>query len=165
MEKIKEVLDLFNGAGEFLEKTIEREQNISEGEFVKLVLIWIKNSKGQFLIQKTSKKRGGVYAVTGGHVKSGQSCEEACISEIEEELGITAVKRELNYVGSFPYKNTRLFYTYCLLKEIDCKKLKYQKEEVDFAVWKNAEEIRELIENGELRETSVISFDLLKTNY
>ena len=50
------------------------------------VIVFIENSEGKFLIQKTSKEKGSVWATTGGLVSSGYTSDETIVKEIEEEL-------------------------------------------------------------------------------
>ena len=53
-----------------------------------VVMAVIRNSKGEFLMQKRVKSKGGDWGVTGGHPKSGETPKEGIITEIKEELGL-----------------------------------------------------------------------------
>jgi len=159
----QELLELCNEEGEFLGKTILRGQKVKEGEFVKLVLVLIENNNKQFLIQKTSKDRGSVYAFTGGHVKSGQSCEEVCVCEVEEELGFKVEKNDLDFVDKFCYNN-RLFYVYHVRKDMPLEKIHIQYSEVESVEWLDESQIKKLSGENKLRESSHKAFMHLKSN-
>lgn len=53
-----------------------------------VVVILIENNHGEFLMQKRSPKKGGYWAVTGGHPKSGENPIQGIATEVLEELGI-----------------------------------------------------------------------------
>ena len=46
---------------------------IPEGRYIIVVLVFIQNSDGKFLIQKRSEEKNGKFATAGGHPKSGES--------------------------------------------------------------------------------------------
>ena len=54
-----EILDLYDDAGVSLEKTIERGTITNSGENIMLAVAFIKNKEDLYLIQKTSKEKGG----------------------------------------------------------------------------------------------------------
>lgn len=159
----KEYLELCDKNGKSLGKTILRGNKPNAGEFIRLVLVCMENSEGQLLIQKTSKNKDGKHAFTGGHVKAGQSCKEACIDEILEELGIEIKNKEIQFVNKFIYKESALFYVYHALKDFSLEELKLQKEEVEFVKWLDKNEIEFLISIGELRETSALAFSKIQS--
>ena len=43
-------------------------KEVPKGFYNIVVIIFIENSKGEFLFQKTSKNKGSIWAVAGGHV-------------------------------------------------------------------------------------------------
>ena len=87
-----EYLNLYDKEGNLTkEKGIRGEIT---NKLVGIVLIFIENSKGEFLIQKTSPSRENVYATTGGHVSYGSTFEETVINEVKEELGIDILEKE-----------------------------------------------------------------------
>ena len=88
-----------------------------------IVIIYIENSKGEFLIQKTSKSRGSVFATTGGHVDYGDTFDSTIIKEVSEELGIDISKDNVIEVKSFIY-DTDIRKVYYLKKDIDIKDIK-----------------------------------------
>ncbi len=62
----------------------------------RIVHVFVFNPRGQLLLQKRAKTRGFcpgcICSSASGHVKSGESYEEAGKRELSEELGISGVK-------------------------------------------------------------------------
>ena len=54
-------------------KTIFKGDSIPDNNYIVVVLVFIQNSDGKFLIQKRSKIKNGKYATNGGHPKSGEN--------------------------------------------------------------------------------------------
>ena len=92
--------DLYDEKRKLTGETILKGQDIPEGRYIVVVLVFIQNSEGKFLIQKRSQRKNGKYATAGGHPKSGESSLEGIITEIKEELGI-----------DIPEENIQLFKT------------------------------------------------------
>jgi len=134
----------FNLTGE----TIFKGEPIPNGRYIIVVLAFIQNSKGELLIQKRSLKKNGKYAATGGHAKSGETCLEAIISEIKEELGLTVLPNELNLLYSGREDSEQVFHNlYYLQKDFEITDLVLQKEEVDFVKWFSISEVEQLIKD------------------
>ena len=69
-------------------KTIFKGDSIPDNNYIVVVLVFIQNSEGKFLIQKRSEIKNGKYATTGGHPKSGENSIQGIISEVKEEIGV-----------------------------------------------------------------------------
>ena len=131
-----------NLTGEFIYKG----QPVPKGKYIIVILVMIQNSKGEFLIQKRSKQKGGKFAATGGHVKSGQTSVEGMIDEIQEEIGLIVKPEELELLYSSREDDQDVFFDlYYMKKDFEISDLILQKEEVEAASWKTIEEIDELI--------------------
>ena len=57
-----ELLDLYDEKGNKLNKTVERGKHPYDG-YILLSIVFIKNTKGEYLIQKTSKEKDFKYAI------------------------------------------------------------------------------------------------------
>ena len=68
--------DLYNENKELTGKTIYKNEEIPEGYFILMVVAFIENNEGLFLIQKRSAIKGGECAFTGRHPKSGENSKE-----------------------------------------------------------------------------------------
>lgn len=131
-----------NLTGEFIFKG----EPVPKGKYIIVILVMIQNSKGEFLIQKRSKQKGGKFAATGGHVKSGQTSVEGMIDEIQEEIGLAVKSEELELLYSSREDDQDVFFDlYYMKKDFEISDLVLQEEEVESASWKTIEEIDELI--------------------
>ena len=108
-DKYGEYTDLYDEDKNKTDKKLFREKGtkleVPSGYYNIVVLAFIKNSKGEYLIQKTSKNKKGVYAITGGHVKSGETSLDAVINEINEELGIKIDKKDCKLFKTYKYES------------------------------------------------------------
>ena len=123
-------------------------------KLVGIVLIFIENSKGEFLIQKTSPSRENVYATTGGHVSYGSTFEETVINEVKEELGIDITNDNIILMNTYIRERViqKVFY---LKKNISINDITIQEDEVENIEWLSKEKINELIENNEFRTSNI----------
>lgn len=83
--------DLYNKNKELLNIVHNRGEKIPDGCYHLVVHIWIKNSKGQYLISQRSANKSTfplMWETVGGAVISGETSLEAAIRETKEEVGI-----------------------------------------------------------------------------
>ena len=139
-----EYLDLYDENGNNTGKTMIRGNKVPRGMHFNVVICFIKNSKGEYLIQKTSKQKGNLYSLTGGHVQSGQTFIEAMIREIKEEIGVEVKAEELQYLMEYIKNGEVGCQIYLLEKDIDISQCKLQEEEVESIHWITVEEIKKL---------------------
>ena len=141
-----EVRDLYDINGNLTGETILKGDAIPDGKYIAVVLCFIQNSKGDFLIQKRSPQKNGKYGSTSGHLMSGESSMQGMIREIKEEVGLSIKPSELKLLlsGRMEQKHY-LFDIYYLKKDFNINDLILQKDEVDFVEWDSFEEIQELV--------------------
>ena len=152
--------DLYNENKELTGKTIYKNEEIPEGYFILMVVAFIENNEGLFLIQKRSSIKGGEWAFTGGHPKSGENSKEGLYTEIKEELGIDAINPIL-------FKEAKGKNTFCdlyyLKQDIKLEDIIKQDEEVEEVVYASKEEIEDLYNKGLFKKGHYMMFmDLLK---
>lgn len=97
-----ELLDLYDDNGKVIGKTIvrgDKSAKVEPNEHIALATIFIENSEGKFLIQKTSKEKGDVFSTTGGHVDSGETPLDTIIRETKEEIGVSIDSDEIEEYG------------------------------------------------------------------
>lgn len=155
-----ELLDIYDSNGNITGKTIIRgDKSVKLGidEHVAVSVIYIENSKGEFLMQKTSLEKGELYSSTGGHVCSGETPLESIKRETFEELGVNIDEDEVIELGFLLYDKP-LRYMFYLKKDIDVDKVILQKEEVDFVKYMNVSEINNLILENKITESHGIIF-------
>lgn len=156
-----ELLDLYNDDGEKLQETIVRWEKPPKGKNIMLSVIFIRNREGNYLIQKSSKEKGGYYSSTGGHVTHGENGLDTIERELEEELGITNIENEIHYIKTFKYPTKECIFNVYLLEveQLDLSKLKLQKQEVEEVKFLTCKEIEILKEKGEFLESHAYIFE------
>ena len=138
--------DLYDINKKLTGETIYKNEKIPANRYILVVLVFIQNSQGKFLIQKRSKQKDGKYASTGGHPKTGEASIDGMITEIKEELGLTVKPEELELIFSGQENVKQVFFDiYYMRKDFNISDLKLQKEEVDFVEWLSFKEIETLI--------------------
>ena len=155
-----EYLQVFDENKNILNEKISREDKftLKDGKHFMVVIIFIENSEGKFLLQQTSSNRNSCIATTGGHVTYGDDGFKTVIKEVKEELGLNLLSSEFNYVDTYDYKNGFLE-IYYVKKDIDINKLKLQEEEVEEVNWYSIDEIKNLIKEDKLRKGNIKPFE------
>jgi len=145
-----EVWNLYNYKGEILDQTIVRGDIQPSDTYHLVVHIIIKNSQGEYLIQKradTKESLPGIWAFTGGAAIRGESSEEAAIRELSEETGIYLTKGIMKFENRSIRKDQLADMWYALV-DVDVSTLKFQVEEVSALDFKSEEDIIKMIEIG-----------------
>ena len=125
--------DLYDLNRNLTGETILKGDETPKGRYIIVVLVFMQNSKGDFLIQKRSKRKDGKYATTGGHPKSGEDSIQGVLTEVEEEIGIKLNPNDLQLYYSGRSEKERVFWDdyYIKIDIEDIKKLKLQEDEVE----------------------------------
>ena len=155
--------DLYDKQRNLIGETILKGEEIPDGKYIVVVLVYIQNSEGKFLIQKRSKTKNGLYATTGGHPKSGEDSLQGILTEVEEEIGLKLNKQDLQLYFSGKSDKERVFWDDYYIK-LDIKyinKLKLQKEEVESVEWFSEEKIKELMKQGKFFKNHYEEFENL----
>lgn len=155
-----EMLDVYDNNGNRTGKTIERSKakELGNDEHIAVGVIFIENSEGKFLMQKTSKEKGGLYSSTGGHITNGESPIISIKREVLEEIGIDISDDNIVDLGFISYDMPIRFMFY-LKKDIDINNIKVQDEEVEYVTYMSVDEIKELIKNKLITESHGIIFN------
>lgn len=150
VEKIEE-RDLYDINHRRTGQTVKVGDPIPAGCYVQVVMVFIQNSSGHYLIQKRAKARNGMYATTGGHPVAGQTSLQGMVAEIKEELGVDVNPVDLKLFYSGRSDEEQVFFDdYYLKANIPLSKLKLQKSEVRFATWMMRSEVKGLFKRGKL---------------
>ena len=155
-----EYLDVYNNNGHRTGRRVIRGDKsivLNEKEHIAVSVIFIENDKNEFLIQKTSKEKGGDYSSTGGHIDSGETPLEAIKRETKEEIGVDIDNDEIIDYGFLSFDMPLRFMFY-VQKNVDTKSLKLQKEEVESVQYMSKEEIYKLIEEKKMLKSHGIMF-------
>ena len=155
--------DLYDAERNLTKETILKGEEIPEGKYIVVVLVFIQNNDGKFLIQKRSERKNGKYATTGGHPKSGESSIQGILTEVKEEIGLDLNPKNLQKYYSGKSEEKRVFWDdYYIKMEIeDITKLKLQKEEVETIEWLSKEEIEELMKQDKFFKNHYEEFENL----
>ena len=155
--------DLYDENRKLTGETIYKGEPLPENRYINVVLVFIQNSEGKFLIQKRSEIKNGKYATTGGHPKSGETSIEGVITEVKEEIGLDLNEEELQLYFSGKSETQRVFWDdYYVKKDIeDISKLELQKEEVESVCWLSTDEIKSLMKQDDFFKNHYEEFEIL----
>ena len=127
LNSVMEILDLYDKELKLTGQTIVRGQRIPPGMMIPIVVVYVYNNQGQYLIQKVAPTKGNYYSTTAGHVQSG-----------ERDLQLVKIRR-------FNYK---FVFLYILKSNVPVEMLRLQKEEVESVMWMSREDIELLCKMG-----------------
>lgn len=155
--------DLYNKDRILTGKTIYKGEPVPEDNYIIVVLIYIQNSDGKFLIQKRSQRKNGLYATTGGHPKSGEDSIQGIITEVKEEIGLDIKSENLiKYHGGRSDTEHVFFDDYYIKMDVEnIDNLELQKEEVESIHWFSADEVKESMKNGTFFSNHYEEFEIL----
>ena len=140
-----EIRDLYDENKNLTGETIEKDQSIPIDRYYLTVVVWIQNSKNEFLLQ--INKKYNKWSATGGHPTTGETSLDGIITEIKEELGIDVDKGKLKLFKTI--KTVDDFVDlYYMKMDINLNDITMQKEEVADVKWATIEEIKEMIKNN-----------------
>jgi 8-oxo-dGTP pyrophosphatase MutT (NUDIX family) len=155
--------DLYDAERNLTGETILKGEKIPEGKYIVVVLVFIQNSEGKFLIQKRSKIKNGKFATTGGHPKSGESSIQGILTEVEEEIGLKLNPNDLQLYFSGKSESEKVFWDdYYIKKDVeDIRCLKLQEEEVDSVEWLSKNDIENLMNQDKFFKNHYEEFEIL----
>ena len=153
-----EIRDLDDVNKNLTGKTFVKGEQVPNGYYYLIVAIILENSKGDFLIQKRVLRKGGKWALTAGHPKSGENSFMGLCSEASEELGVDISKDNPKLVDTW-INNDQIFDIYYLKKDIEIDDIVIQEEEVDGVRYASRDEINDMYSRGEFHENHFILFN------
>lgn len=145
--KNMEVRDLYDVNRRKTGEVICKGEPVPKGRYYVTVMVFIQNTKGEFLLQQRSLEKGGQWATTGGHPKAGETSLQGICTEIEEELGIKIPARQLRLFKTIQTEDDFVD-LYYVKKDIDIHAVKMQEEEVQNVGWFTLSQIQQLIQQG-----------------
>lgn len=157
-----EVWDLYNEKRELTGRIHIRGEEVPQGFYHLVVHIWIRNSKGEYLISQRSADRPAyplMWECVGGSVTKGEGSLTGALRETKEEVGLTlspedgklvysVVGRVVNGVNFTDIVDVWLF-EYDGPVSLDQATTK----EVAQTTWMTKEQIKELFDTGKLVHT------------
>ena len=157
-----ELWDLYNEHRELTGRDHIRGEEVPQGFYHLVVHIWIRNSKGEYLISQRSADRPAyplMWECVGGSVTKGEDSLTGALRETKEEVGLTLSPEDGNLVYSVVgrvvngVKFTDIVDVW--LFEYDGPVLLDQAstKEVAQTAWMTKEQIRALYDTGKLVHT------------
>ena len=146
-----ELWDILDKDGSLTGRTIERGRPLKEGEYHLVVHIWIRNSRGEYLIQKRSSMVDvwpDIWSVAGGSAVKGESSLDAALREVKEELGLTFERDAFKRLFRARFKSV-FSDLWFVCKDVSLKNIRMQKEEVSEVRYAGIEEIVSMIKRNE----------------
>lgn len=139
-----EYLDILNEKGEKTGEVKSYEEAHKNGLIHRAVHVWIVNQKGELLIQKREKNRvayPGYWDISAaGHVSTGKTSLEAAQQEVREELGLTLIASDFQYlftleehivINNGTYINNEFQDVYLVKKEVSFSEINLVDGEVE----------------------------------
>ena len=153
-----ELRDLYDKNSNKTDKTYRKGDIIPDSYYPMVVMVVIRNSNGEFLMQKRVESKGGDWGVTGGHPKSGETPIEGIITEIREELGLDFSKENfIEYDSGCDGKDC--YKMYFVTKDINISDITIQQEELSEVKWFTMNELKDMVNSGELNEDQIACFN------
>ena len=157
-----ELWDLYNKDRELIGKTHIRGEAIPEGCFHLVVHVWIRNSKGEYLISQRSADRPTfplMWECVGGSVTAGEDSLAGALREVFEEVGVelsadcgrVVFSRVRDVIGGKRFGDIMDVWLFDFDGDADLDAA--TTDEVADARWMRVEEIRTLYEEGKLVNT------------
>lgn len=158
-----ELWNLFDAERKPLGRTHVRGEKFNEGEYYECCEIWVVNSEGKFLTTKRhpDKKAGNQWEFVGGGTLSHETTLESAVRELKEETGISASAEEFRFLATYSYKNY-FDDIFLLCKDVPIADIVLQPGETIDAKWADDDEIKRMIESGELVHSVGVRYGLFR---
>lgn len=163
-----ELWDLYNENRELIGRDHIRGEEIPQGCYHLVVHVWIRNSKGEYLISQRSADRPSLplmWECVGGSVLKGEDSLTGAIREVQEEVGVllpvehgrlvkSVVREEVNGV---PFRDILDVWLFEYDGPVTLEQATTQ--EVAQAAWMTKTEIQQLLGHGKLVHTLSYFFE------
>lgn len=158
-----EIWDILDEHGNKTGKTKIRGNKLNHSEYHLVIHVWIKNSNGQYLVQKRAKDlkvMPDIWAITGGSAVSGEDSLTSAVREVQEELGIFIDSNEFKFINRVT-RGHGLVDVWFVEKDINMESFKLQKEEVAKVAYKLPEEIIDMRDRKKFYDYGDAYFDII----
>ena len=164
-----ELWDLYNEKRELTGRHHVRGEEMPEGYYHLVVHVWIRNKKGDYLISQRSADRPAfplMWECVGGSVVKGEDSLTGALRETVEEVGLTLSQQDGKLVRSV---TGRVVDGVKFSDIVDIWLFEYDGEvdldnattkEVAEVKWMTKEEIKELLDRGDLVHTLGYFFEI-----
>ena len=167
-----ELWDLYTADRELTGRTHIRGEKIPEGCFHLVVHVWIKNSKGQYLISQRSANRPTfplIWECVGGSVLTGEDSLSGAIREAKEEVGVDLIpengklcfSKVRHIVDGKPFNDILDVWLFGYDRPASLENA--TTDEVAQVQWMYPREIRTLLDAGKFVDTLAYFFEEIET--
>ena len=102
---MEEYVDVLDAEGRYTGDVVRKSEAHSRGVYHPTVHVWFYSLDGRVLLQQRGKNKTTFPMLwdvsVAGHVSAGEAIEDAAVREIEEEIGLTIDKEDLQPLGVF----------------------------------------------------------------
>lgn len=148
-----EIFDIVDENGIPTGETVDRLTAHENGIRHRTAHMWVireNEGKTQVLLQKRSRNKdsfpGRFDTSSAGHIRAGDEPIESAIRELDEELGIKASEKDLEFIGTFivrfdkefhgkMFKDNEIAFVFICRKNVNKDELRLQEEEVEQVEW------------------------------
>ena len=157
-----EIWDLYNERRELTGREQVRGEEIPEGYYHLVVHVWIRNSKGEYLISQRSADRPKhplKWECVGGSVLKGEDSLSGALRETKEEVGLSLTRNEGKLIKSTVrrvingVKFSDIVDVWLFEYDGQVSLEKATTKEVAQTKWMNKDRIKELYDNGDFVDT------------
>lgn len=157
-----ELWDLYNEQRELTGRDHIRGDEIPQGFYHLVVHVWIRNSKGEYLISQRSADRPTyplMWECVGGSVTKGEDSMTGALRETKEEVGLTLSPKDGKLVYSVVgrvvngVKFTDILDVWLFAYDGPVSLEQATTKEVAQTMWMTKEQIKELYDTGKLVHT------------
>lgn len=147
--KPHELWDIYDAQRRRTGRTIQRGEELGEGEYHLVVHVWIKNSRGEYLLTKRDKDKsyGGMWESPGGSATVGDDSLSAALRETQEETGLRLEAKNGRIVRSFSREHF-ICDVWLFRQDFAPERVVLQEGETTDARCATADEIRALYKKG-----------------
>lgn len=163
-----EIWDLYDEKRKLTGRTHIRGEELPEGCYHLVVHVWIRNSRGEYLISQRAADRPTYplkWECVGGSVVKGEDSLHGALREVKEEVGISlpAESGRVVYTKTRGYVDGRKFNdimdVWLFEYDGDADLANADTKEVAGTKWLKTADIRKLYDDGELVDTLEYFFD------
>ena len=153
-----ELWDVLDREGRKKGRTMVRGHDIRSDDYHLVVHIWVRNGKGEYLIQKRAdylSLNPGIWAATGGSVVAGEESQIGALRELEEEICLRLNPDELSRLMRFVEGNSIVDVWFAELDEGVLEQVR-PGQEVSEVAFASKEQIKKMISTGEFYAYSYV---------
>lgn len=161
MKQVEEILDLVDDQDRVI-NSLPRSEVYQKGLCHQMRAVWLllKNSEGKFWIPRRCYSRGHLPGYLDGsvvgHVKAGETYEQALIREALEEIGIDINQMNYHYIGKItPHEDKSFCFASVYELEMDEAPQNWNRDEFCEWFWLSPEEIMSKFAQGECIKDSL----------